>query len=53
MYDMQMKENKSEAQTCAGEVMASGFWDSEGILLVEYLNRGDTITSHRYVLTLR
>ena len=48
-----MRENKSEVQSCAGEVMTSVFWESEGILLVELLNRGDTITSQRYVQTLR
>jgi len=50
---MQTRENKSEVHTCASEVMASGFWDSEGIMLVEFSNRHDTITSQRYVLTLR
>jgi hypothetical protein len=33
--------------------MASAFWDSEGIMLVEFLERGATISSERYVRTLK
>jgi len=33
--------------------MASAFWDSQGILLVEFLERGVTINSERYVQTLK
>jgi hypothetical protein len=29
------------------------FWDSEGILLVEFLERGATINSEQYVQTLK
>jgi len=32
-------------QTFAHRVMASIFWDSEGILLVEFLKRGATLIS--------
>ena len=28
----------------AGEVMASVFWDAEGILFIDYLEKGKTIT---------
>jgi hypothetical protein len=42
-------QEKFKVQTSAGKVMASIFWDSEGILLVEFLDRGATINSERYV----
>lgn len=32
----------------AGKVMASVFWDSEGILLIDYLPKGQTITGPYY-----
>ena len=33
----------------AGKVMASIFWDAEGVLLVDYLEKGHTITGTYYV----
>jgi hypothetical protein len=48
-----MRENKFKAQTSAGQVMASVFWDNEGILLVELLKRGATINSGTYVQKLK
>ena len=30
--------------TSAGKVMACVFWDSEGVLMVDYLERGKTVT---------
>jgi hypothetical protein len=48
-----MKKNKFKVQTSEGKVMASVFWDSEGILLVEFLKRGDTVNSERHVQTLK
>jgi len=42
-----------KVQTSAGKVTASAFWDSQGILLVELLERGVTINSGRYVQTLK
>jgi hypothetical protein len=41
-----MRKNKFRVQTSAGKVMASVFWDSEGILLVEFLKRGAIIQSN-------
>jgi hypothetical protein len=38
-----MRENKCKEQSSACEVITSVFWDSEGILLVEFLERGATI----------
>jgi hypothetical protein len=32
----------------AGKVMASVFWDAEGILFIDYLQKGKTITGKYY-----
>jgi hypothetical protein len=32
----------------AGKVMASVFWDAEGILFIDYLEKGRTITGEYY-----
>jgi hypothetical protein len=32
----------------AGKVMASVFWDAEGILFIDYLENGKTITEEYY-----
>ena len=32
----------------AGKVMASLFWDAEGILFIDYLEKGKTITGEYY-----
>jgi len=48
-----IRENKFMAQTSAGQVMASVFWDDEGILLMESLKRGATIDSETYVQKLK
>jgi hypothetical protein len=32
----------------AGRVMASVFWDAEGILFIEYLEKGKTINEEYY-----
>jgi hypothetical protein len=32
----------------AGKVMASVFWDAEGILFIDYLEKGKTITREYY-----
>jgi hypothetical protein len=45
-------DNKFKVQTSAGKVMASVFWDSEGILLVGFLKRGASLNSEQYVQTL-
>jgi hypothetical protein len=41
-------KKKFKVQTSMGKVMASIFWDSKGILLVEFLERGTTINSEQY-----
>jgi uncharacterized membrane protein len=44
---------KFKVQNSAGKVMATVFWDSEGILLVQFLKTGATINSERYVQMLK
>ena len=40
--------------TCAAKVMSSVFWDSEGVLLAEFLKGGGaTLNSERYMQTLK
>lgn len=39
-------------QQTAGKVMASVFWDADGILLVDYLEHGKTITADYYIALL-
>ena len=48
-----IRENKLRVQTALCQVMASVLWDSEGILLVEFLKRVATINSEQYVQTLK
>ena len=36
----------------AAKVMGTVFWDAEGLILAEFLERGQTITAARYVQTL-
>ena len=39
---------KAKAVKSAGKVMASVFWDAKGILMIDYLPRGQTITGDYY-----
>lgn len=39
---------KAKAVRSAGKVMASVFWDAKGILLIDYLPTGQTITGQYY-----
>jgi len=48
-----MRENKFKGQTSARKVVASVFWDCEGILFMEFLKRGAATNSERYVHTWR
>ena len=45
---------KKEAKTVpsAAKVMGTVFWNAEGLILAEFLERGQTITAARYVQTL-
>ena len=37
----------------AGKVMATVFWDSEGVLMIDYLQRGKTVTGVYYADQIR
>ena len=37
----------------ARKIMATVFWDREGVLLVDFLERGSTINSERYCETMK
>jgi hypothetical protein len=39
---------KTRLVPSAGKVMASAFWDAEGILFIDYLEKGKTITGEYY-----
>lgn len=47
------RKKKFKSAPSAGKVMASVFWDSEGVLLVDIMERGTTINSTAYVNTLK
>jgi hypothetical protein len=40
---------KFKTQNTSSKVLASVFWNRDGILLVEYLEKGATITAQHYV----
>ncbi len=44
---------KFETTLSAGKVMCTVFWDSRGVILQEYLSRGETINAVRYCETLK
>ena len=44
---------KKFMQTHGKKQMATVFWDEKGILLVDFLEQGQTVTSERYCQTLR
>lgn len=39
---------KAKVVASAGKVMASVFWDAKGVLLIDYLPKGETITGRYY-----
>ena len=43
---------KAKTVLSAGKVMATVFWDSQGIILVDYLEKGKTITGAYYATLL-
>ncbi|CAI6357430.1 unnamed protein product [Macrosiphum euphorbiae] len=44
---------KFKVQASAGKVMLTVFWDSKGLIHTEYLEKGSTINSIRYIETLK
>ena len=43
------RSKRQKTQMWAGEVMASVFWDAQGVLFIYYLEKGKTINSERYI----
>lgn len=46
------RPKRPKTQQSAGKVMASVFWDSHGILFIDYLKKGQTINSDYYIALL-
>lgn len=46
------RPKRPKTQTSAGKVMASVFWDSHGILFIDYVEKGKTINSEYYMALL-
>ena len=44
---------KAKTVLLAGKIMASVFWNADGILMVEYLQKGQTINGTYYASLLR
>ena len=44
---------KAKSVASAGKVMASVFWDCEGVIMVDYLQRGQTINGQYYASLVR
>ena len=43
-----LRPRKFRVQKSAGKILASIFWDQDGILLIDYLPRGQTINAEYY-----
>ena len=43
---------RGKTQQSAGKVMASVFWDAQGIIFIDYLQKGQTINSDYYIALL-
>ena len=41
-----------KTQKSAGKIMATVFWDAQGVILIDFLPRGETINSEAYIETL-
>ena len=46
------RPKRPKSQISAGKVMASVFWDSHGILFIDYLEKGNRINSEYYIALL-
>ena len=44
---------KFKSQQSAGKVMVTVFWDSVGVILVDFMSKGATISSDVYMDTLK
>lgn len=46
------RKKKFKSQPSAGKVMATVFWDYQGVILVDFMPKGTTINSDAYIATL-
>ena len=46
------RSKRPKTQQLAGKVMATVFWDTHGILFIDYLEKGETINSYYYMVLL-
>jgi histone-lysine N-methyltransferase SETMAR len=46
-------ENKIKTQVSAGKLMATVFWDVDGVIHMEFLEPGTTINPERYIATVK
>lgn len=44
---------KARVQSRAGKIMATVFWDADGIIMTDYLERGKTVTGEYYATLLK
>ena len=49
----QHTQRSSKSQQSAGKVMMTVFWDSVGVILVDFMSKGATINSDVYINTLK
>lgn len=47
------RPKKFKSQRSAQKVMVTVFWDDKGVILLDFLERGRTVTSERYIETLK
>jgi histone-lysine N-methyltransferase SETMAR len=47
------RKNKFNTTPSAGKVMITTFWDTDGVILVDVMARGETINSYAYIKTLQ
>ena len=47
------RPKRPKMQTSAGKVLASAFWDAQGILFIDYLEKSRTINSEYYIVSLQ
>ena len=47
------RSKKFKSQQSAGKVMVTVFWDSVGVILVDFMSKGATINSDVYIHTLK
>ncbi|XP_054745939.1 histone-lysine N-methyltransferase SETMAR-like [Anastrepha obliqua] len=46
------RPKRPKAQQSAGKIMTSVFWDTHGIIFIDYLQKGQTINSDYYIVLL-